>query len=335
MQDVLYMIVPCFNEENVLPLTAGIFLQEITDLAERKKISDRSRVLFVNDGSTDRTWDVIRALAMEEERYMGISLTRNCGTSGAILAGVREAASHGADMVVSLGCDGQDDVKAIDQMLDICRSGKHIVYAVPEEAEGRKSGRGRHSFLYSLAAKAGTGLRPEKGNYRLLSARAMQLLSLYTETDQDLEGILSLTGLESAEITTSSGARAGGKAREKAGKRQRDPIVRIFDMTLLPLHLVSAAGFGAAILSIAAAIVFLIAGIGGAGALPFCFLYLLLGIQFLGMGVMGEYLGRIYKETKKRPGYLIGGRTWDTSPGKEEQNLEQGEGTTDTEKNGI
>lgn len=315
MQEVLYIVVPCCNEENVLPLTAGTFLKEIEDLTEKGKISDRSRVLFVNDGSTDRTWDVIRALAMEEERYAGISLTRNCGTAGALLAGVREAAGLGADMVVSIACDGQDDVKAIEQMVDACRSGKHVVYAVPENIseEKKKDGKLKKSLL-SMAGRAGADLRPGRGEYRLLSSRAMQVLSLYTEADQDLEGILSLTGLETAEITTAPRTRAGRKAGKNAGKRQEDLIGRIFDLTLIPLRLVSAAGFGAALVSLAAVLFLMIAGAGEPWSLPFCLLLFLFGIQLFGMGVIGEYMSRIYTETKKRPGYLIAGRSWDTAP---------------------
>lgn len=312
MQEVLYIVVPCCNEENVLPLTAGTFLQEIEDLTEKEIISGKSRVLFVNDGSTDRTWDVIRALAMEEERYLGISLTRNCGTSGALLAGVREAVSLGADLVVCLDCDGQDDVTVIEQMAEICRSGKPVVYAVPEkESEENRRGRWIGSFLASLAERGGADLKSFRGDYCMLSSGALQILSLFTETDQDLEGILSLTGLETAEILTRPRARAGGKSREKARKKQRGPIGRIFDLTLIPLHLISVLGFGAALLSIIAGTASLAAAGGEPWRLSFCLLFFLIGILLFGMGVIGEYAGRIYRETKRRPGCLIGGRTWE------------------------
>lgn len=312
MQEVLYIVVPCCNEENVLPLTAGTFLQEIEDLTEKEIISGKSRVLFVNDGSTDRTWDVIRALAMEEERYLGISLTRNCGTSGALLAGVREAVSLGADLVVCLDCDGQDDVTVIEQMAEICRSGKPVVYAVPEkESEENRRGRWIGSFLASLAERGGADLKSFRGDYCMLSSGALQILSLFTETDQDLEGILSLTGLETAEILTRPRARAGGKSREKARKKQRGPIGRIFDLTLIPLRLISVLGFGAALLSIIAGTASLAAAGGEPWRLSFCLLFFLIGILLFGMGVIGEYAGRIYRETKRRPGCLIGGRTWE------------------------
>ena len=312
MQEVLYIVVPCCNEENVLPLTAGTFLQEIEDLTEKEIISGKSRVLFVNDGSTDRTWDVIRALAMEEERYLGISLTRNCGTSGALLAGVREAVSLGADLVVCLDCDGQDDVTVIEQMAEICRSGKPVVYAVPEkESEENRRGRWIGSFLASLAERGGADLKSFRGDYCMLSSGALQILSLFTETDQDLEGILSLTGLETAEILTRPRARAGGKSREKARKKQKGPIGRIFDLTLIPLRLISVLGFGAALLSIIAGTASLAAAGGEPWRLSFCLLFFLIGILLFGMGVIGEYAGRIYRETKRRPGCLIGGRTWE------------------------
>lgn len=312
MQEVLYIVVPCCNEENVLPLTAGTFLQEIEDLTEKEITSGKSRVLFVNDGSTDRTWDVIRALAMEEERYLGISLTRNCGTSGALLAGVREAVSLGADLVVCLDCDGQDDVTVIEQMAEICRSGKPVVYAVPEkESEENRRGRWIGSFLASLAERGGADLKSFRGDYCMLSSGALQILSLFTETDQDLEGILALTGLETAEIPTRPRARAGGKSREKARKKQRGPIGRIFDLTLIPLRLISVLGFGAALLSIIAGTASLAAAGGEPWRLSFCLLFFLIGILLFGMGVIGEYAGRIYRETKRRPGCLIGGRTWE------------------------
>ena len=331
MQDVLYIVVPCYNEENVLPLTAGTFLQEIKDLTEKGKISDRSRILFVNDGSTDRTWEVIRALAMEEERYTGLSLTRNCGTAGALLAGIREAAELGADMVVSLDCDGQDDVKAMEKMVDACHGGSHIVYAVPEEGSEEKKSGGLRQFLFSLAGKAGADLRPGRGDYRLLSSRAIKVLSLYTETDQDPDGILSLTGLETAEIASAPRTRAGGKSRKKAGKRKGGLIGRIFDLTLIPLSLVSAAGFAAAAVSLLGFFATLAAGAGEAWTLPFCLLFLLFGIQLLGMGVIGQYMARIYMETKKRPGYLVGARTWEDlpaikEPGPAEEEKEENSG---------
>lgn len=333
MQDVLYIVVPCYNEENVLPLTAGTFLQEIRDLIEKKKISDRSRVLFVNDGSTDRTWDVIRALAMEEERYIGISLTRNCGTGRALLAGVREAAVLGADMAAVLECDGQEDVTAVEQMLDSCRSGKHVVYAVPGNVSEEEKMAGRPAqHLLSLAGRAGKELRSERGNCLLLSSRAVQALSLYTEADQDLEGILSLTGLETAEIKTAPRSRAGRKTREKAEMKQRDLIGRIFDLTRIPLRLVSAAGLGAALLSLVSAFVILTAGGGEPWSFPVCLLLFLFGIQLFSMGVIGEYMGRIYMETKKRPGYLIAGRTWDPVPVRREEACPEEEEKTPEEE---
>lgn len=176
MTPVLYLVIPCYNEEQVLPLTSGKFKAKLDELVEAGKISDKSRVMFVNDGSKDSTWDILSSLTEENPRYSAISLSRNRGHQNALIAGLLEAKRH-ADITISMDCDGQDDINAIGAMVDEYAKGNEIVYGVRNDRSTdtwfkRTTARSYYSVLRGM----GVDIIPDHADYRLMSARVLDAL---------------------------------------------------------------------------------------------------------------------------------------------------------------
>lgn len=307
MQDVLYMIVPCFNEENVLPLTAGTFLQEMEALVRKEKISPESRILFVNDGSTDRTWDVIRALALEDERYMGLSLTENCGKPLALKAGMKEALSLGADMIISPDCDGQDDVKAMEAMVDAADEGSQIVYGVPS-VQGRENpltGAVRRLACRWLGRKY-PGLDPARSSYRLVTRSVLEALCASADISLYLEGLCPGAGFELSEVPYERKQRAGGRSR-KGGSRKKGSILEGTGRGPgFPFLWMAAFGLLLCLLSLPGAVYGLIQG-----SLAGAFWSFMSGLQTAGIGAAGAYVEKLLRERGNRSGYVISCRTWE------------------------
>ena len=200
-QPILYIVIPCYNEQEVLPITAPLFLQKIRDLSAAGKISPDSRILFVNDGSKDKTWEIIHTLAAADEHYLGISQSRNRGHQNAVLAGLMEAKSR-CDITISIDCDGQDDINAMDGMVDAYREGCDVVYGV-------RSKRDTDTFFkrftaesfYKLLNAMGAEVVYNHADYRLLSSRALEEFAKFKEVNLFLRGMVPLVGFKSTCVT--------------------------------------------------------------------------------------------------------------------------------------
>ena len=209
---VLWLIVPCYNEQQVLPVTAPIFLGKITDLISSGSIDKASRILFVNDGSKDRTWDIIESLSCQDNHYSGISLSRNRGHQNALLAGLMEAADN-CDITISMDCDGQDDINAVDAMLEEYSAGSEIVYGVRSSRENDTwFKRSTAQAFYRFMSAMGADIVYNHADYRLISSRVLKHLADFGEVNIFLRGMISLLGFRSSCVMYSRGRRTAGES---------------------------------------------------------------------------------------------------------------------------
>ncbi len=312
---VLYIVVPCYNEQEVLPITAPMFLNKLKELAEKGLISEDSRVLFVNDGSSDETWNIIRALARSDEHYIGISQSRNRGHQNAVLAGLMEARNR-CDISISIDCDGQDDINAMDDMVRAYLGGCDIVYGVRCDRESdsffkRTTAQGFYKFLSAM----GADVVYNHADYRLISARALRELAKFEEVNLFLRGMVPLVGFKSTSVEYKRTERLAGKSKYPLRKMLSLAGDGITSLSIKPLRLIMGFGLIVALLSFAGVIWAIISALGGhavAGwASTTCIICFVSGVQLICMGIIGEYIGKIYLETKRRPRYIISERTWD------------------------
>ncbi len=311
---VLYIVIPCYNEQEVLPITAPMFLNKLHELAEKKLVSENSRILFVNDGSSDGTWDIIRALAASDEHYIGISQSRNRGHQNAVLAGIMEAKDH-CDISISIDCDGQDDINAMDNMVRAYLDGCDIVYGVRNDRETdsffkRTTAQGFYKFLSAM----GADIVYNHADYRLISARALHELAKFKEVNLFLRGMVPLVGFKSTSVEYKRAERIAGKSKYPLRKMLALAGDGITSLSIKPLRLIMSFGVIVALLSFVGviwAIVSALAGRAVAGwASMTCIICFVSGVQLICMGIIGEYIGKIYMETKQRPRYIISERTW-------------------------
>ena len=311
---VLYIVIPCYNEQEVLPITAPMFLNKLHELAEKKLVSENSRILFVNDGSSDGTWDIIRTLAASDEHYIGISQSRNRGHQNAVLAGIMEAKDH-CDISISIDCDGQDDINAMDNMVRAYLDGCDIVYGVRNDRETdsffkRTTAQGFYKFLSAMGAE----IVYNHADYRLISARALHELAKFKEVNLFLRGMVPLVGFKSTSVEYKRAERIAGKSKYPLRKMLALAGDGITSLSIKPLRLIMSFGVIVALLSFVGviwAIVSALAGRAVAGwASMTCIICFVSGVQLICMGIIGEYIGKIYMETKQRPRYIISERTW-------------------------
>ncbi|MBO4425912.1 MAG: glycosyltransferase family 2 protein, partial [Clostridiales bacterium] len=215
---VLWIVVPCYNEQAVLPETAPLFLEKIAKLTEDGKISNKSRILFVNDGSKDKTWEIITDLAKQDERYIGITQSRNRGHQSTVLAGLMEAKEH-CDITISIDCDGQDDINAMDEMIDKYLAGAEIVYGVRNNRDSdtwfkRTTAQGYYKVLNAL----GADVVYNHADYRLMSSRVIRAFAGYTEVNVFLRGIVPQMGFKHSVVYYSRAERIAGKTHYPLGK---------------------------------------------------------------------------------------------------------------------
>ena len=312
---ILWIVVPCYNEEEVLPITAPMFLEEIETLTDAGKISDRSRVLFVNDGSKDRTWEIIRQLAAENPHYIGISQSRNRGHQNAVLAGLMEAKDV-CDITISIDCDGQDDINAMGAMVDEYLKGAEVVYGVRSSRQTDTwFKRTTAQSFYKLMNRMGAGVVYNHADYRLISARVLQSFADFQEVNIFLRGLVPLVGYPSAKVYYERHERIAGRSHYPLRKMLALAIDGITSLSVKPISIIT--GFGTVVsvigfIGIIWAIVMACLGKTIAGwASTVCIICFLGGIQMLSLGVIGEYIGKIYLETKRRPRYVISERTWE------------------------
>lgn len=311
---VLYIVIPCYNEQEVLPITAPMFLNKLHELAGKKLVSENSRIMFVNDGSSDGTWDIIRALAASDEHYIGISQSRNRGHQNAVLAGLMEAKDH-CDISISIDCDGQDDINAMDDMVRAYLDGCDIVYGVRNDRETdslfkRTTAQGFYKFLSAM----GADIVYNHADYRLISARALHELAKFKEVNLFLRGMVPLVGFKSTSVEYKRAERIAGKSKYPLRKMLALAGDGITSLSIKPLRLIMSFGVIVALLSFVGviwAIVSALAGRAVAGwASMTCIICFVSGVQLICMGIIGEYIGKIYMETKHRPRYIISERTW-------------------------
>jgi len=325
---VLWMVIPCYNEEQVLPLTAPLFVKKLSDLAAAGKISENSRVLFVNDGSADRTWEIIRELAEKDPRVLGICQSRNRGHQNAVLAGLMEAKDR-CDITISIDCDGQDDINAMDQMVEEYLKGAEVVYGVRSRRDTDTwFKRFTAESFYHLMNRLGAEVVFNHADYRLISAKVLQHFADFEEVNIFLRGLVPLVGFPSAQVYYERAERMAGKSHYPLKKMLALAFNGITSLSIKPITLITGFGVGFSALGLILmiwAIVQAILGRTVAGwTSTICIICLLGGIQLISLGVIGQYIGKTYLETKRRPRYIISARTWE----KEERRwIEDDEGS--------
>ncbi|MCR5137181.1 MAG: glycosyltransferase family 2 protein [Oscillospiraceae bacterium] len=321
MTPVLYIVIPCYNEQEVLPITAPMFLGKIRELTERGKISDDSRVLFVNDGSRDRTWEIISELARQDCHYAGISQSRNRGHQNAVLAGLMEAKDR-CDITISIDCDGQDDINAMDAMVDAYLDGCDVVYGVRSSRETdsffkRFTAQGFYKFLAAMGAE----VVYNHADYRLMSARVLKEFANYHEVNLFLRGLVPLVGFKSTSVSYSRAERIAGESHYPLKKMIALAVDGITSLSVKPLRLITSVGLFVALVSFLGCLWALITALCGRAVAGWasmtCIICLMSGVQLVSLGIIGEYIGKIYLETKARPRYIISERTDNMSVGTE------------------
>jgi glycosyltransferase involved in cell wall biosynthesis len=309
------MIIPCYNEEEVLPLTSGLFLDKLKELIGAEKIADTSRIMFVNDGSRDRTWEIISELAKQDRHYIGISQSRNRGHQNAVLAGLMEAKDL-CDITISIDCDGQDDIQAMNEMVDCYLNGSDVVYGV-------RNNRNTDTFFKRFSAEAFYRLLNWMGvecvfnhaDYRLISSKALQALAEFKEVNIFLRGMVPLVGFNSTSVYYKREERKAGNSHYPLGKMLGLAIDGITSLSVKPIRIITSFGFFVSLCSFIGILWSIVSYFSG-NTVPgwasttsiVCFMG---GVQLLSLGVIGEYVGKIYMETKARPRYIISERTYE------------------------
>lgn len=311
---VLWIVIPCYNEQEVLPITAPEFRNKIEQLAAAGKISRDSRVLFVNDGSKDDTWKLIKGFATSDEHYLGISQSRNRGHQNAVLAGLMEARDK-CDITISIDCDGQDDINAMDEMVDAYLNGYEVVYGV-------RSKRDTDTFFkrftaegfYKLLEKMGVEVVFNHADYRLISSRVLDEFANFREVNLFLRGMVPLVGFKSTKVEYERHERIAGESHYPLSKMLSLAFDGITSLSVKPIRFITGFGLVVAMISFIGVIWAIICAVMGKSITGWasmvsiiCFIS---GVQLICTGVIGEYIGKIYLETKARPRYIISEKTY-------------------------
>ena len=314
----LYIVIPCYNEEQVLPITSSLFLRKLNDLIASGKISDVSRILFVNDGSDDGTWNLIKEYSEGDEHFRGISLSRNRGHQNALLAGLLEAMEF-CDITISIDCDGQDDINAMDEMIEKYSQGYEVVYGV-------RSKRADDSFLKKFSAESyykmlhtvgGAEVVYNHADYRLISKKVLREFTNFHEVNLFLRGLIPLVGFPSTVVYYERHGRMAGKSHYPLSKMLALAFDGITSLTIKPIRIII--GFGSLVtfisfLGIVWAVIGFFNGSTVAGwASLICLICFFGGANMLALGIIGEYVGKTYIEVKARPRYIISERTYTES----------------------
>ncbi|MDY4166213.1 MAG: glycosyltransferase family 2 protein [Fournierella sp.] len=311
---VLYIVIPCYNEQEVLPVTSGMFLEKINSLIAKGRVAPESRVVFVNDGSKDNTWSIIQELAKSDEHFEGICLSRNRGHQNALLGGLMTVKDR-CDITISIDCDGQDDINAMDAMVDAYWEGCEVVYGV-------RSKRDTDTFFkrftaegfYKLMNWMGAQVVFNHADYRLMSSRVLNEFANFKEVNIFLRGMVPLVGFKSTSVYYERAERIAGESHYPLKKMLALAFDGITSLSVKPIRLIT--GFGALIsvvsfLGVIWAMIEAILGRTVAGwASTTSIVCFMGGIQLLCLGVIGEYIGKIYLETKHRPRFIIGETTF-------------------------
>lgn len=306
---VLYIVIPCYNEEEVLYETTKRLKVKLKEIIKSKKVSNQSRVMYVNDGSKDKTWDIIKEINNNEELFTGISLSRNRGHQNALLGGLLTAKNY-ADVVISMDADLQDDIDAIEKMIDKYHEGNDIVY-------GARSTRKKDSFFkrftaetfYKLMKYLGVDCVYNHADYRLTSKKVLDEFSNFKEVNLFLRGMFPLVGFKSDIVYYERNERYAGNSKYPLKKMLNFAWDGITSFSVKPLRLICILGFIILFISIAIMIYSVIRKLTGNTVPGWTFLSISIwfigGIQMISIGIIGEYIGKIYQETKRRPRYII------------------------------
>lgn len=309
MRNKLYMVIPCYNEQEVLPETSKRLKEKLSTLVKAGKIDPESRIIFVNDGSKDRTWEIIRKLHEEDPVFGGVNLSRNRGHQNALLAGLMTVKYH-ADMAISMDADLQDDINAIDEMVEKYLNGTDIVYGV-------RSSRAKDTFFkkataegfYKLMNTMGVNTVFNHADYRLMSKRALEGLAEFREVNLFLRGIVPMIGYSTDVVYYERGERFAGESKYPLGKMLSFAIEGITSLSTKPIRMITFLGFFIFLVSIGILIYSLVRHFMGATIVGWTTLMVSVwaigGLILLSLGVVGEYIGKIYLETKARPRFLI------------------------------
>ncbi len=307
--NTLYVVVPCYNEEAVLPETAKRLRAKLRALIKAGTVSPKSRVLFVNDGSRDATWEIISKLHEVDPIFCGADLSRNRGHQNALLAGLMTAKDR-ADLVISMDADLQDDVEAVDAMVEKYMAGADVVYGV-------RSSRKKDSFFKRFTAESFYRLMDALGaetvfnhaDYRLLSKRALEGLAEFKEVNLFLRGIVPMVGFKSDTVEYERGERFAGESKYPLKKMLSFALEGVTSLSVKPIRMITALGFLVFLISLGMIVYNIVRWATGntvAGwASLSCSVWLIGGLILLSLGVVGEYIGKIYLETKGRPRFLI------------------------------
>jgi glycosyltransferase involved in cell wall biosynthesis len=311
----LIVVIPCYNEEKTLPVSSPLFADELKGLVDSGRVSSESRILFVDDGSADATWQVITDLSRRDDRFIGIRQSRNRGHQCALWAGLMEAHDLGCDMTVTIDCDGQDDVHAMTEMVDEYAKGADIVYGVRNDRSSDTFfKRFTAECFYRLQGALGVEVVYNHADYRLLSARVLDALPEYGETNLYLRGMIPLVGFKSSKVFYARKDRLAGESHYPFLKMLGFAADGITSLSVKPIRFITLFGAVVSALTFVMAIWSLVSWMRGdvvrgwtSEVLCVCFLG---GIQLISLGVIGEYVGKIYLETKRRPRAIISDRTW-------------------------
>ena len=308
-KEILYIVVPCYNEETVLPETMKRLKEKITNLISTKKISSKSKILFVNDGSTDNTWNIIKNISNKDKQITGISLSRNFGHQNALLSGLLTAKEQ-ADIIISLDADLQDDIDTIDQMLSKYYEGNEIVYGV---RNNRKSDnlikKSTAECFYKLTKKLGIEIIYNHADFRLTSKRVLNELEKFNEVNLFLRGIFPLIGFKHTIVYYKRKSRYAGKSKYSINKMLNFGFDGITSFTIKPIRFILLLGtiifLISTILCISTLIINIIKDTLNNWSFLIYSIWIATSLQMISLGIIGEYVGKTYMETKKRPVYII------------------------------
>ena len=307
--ETLYIVIPCYNEEPMLPITAKALMQKMNALIDDGKIRSDSKVMFVDDGSKDKTWEIIEKLHELSPLFTGLKLSRNKGHQNALLAGLMTARNY-ADIIVSMDADLQDDINAVDGFLEKRAEGCDIVYGVRSSREkDTKFKRNTAQAYYKLLAALGVEITYNHADYRLMSRRAVDALAEFKEVNLFLRGMVPMLGFKSDIVTYVRNERQAGESKYPLKKMISFAVEGITSLSVKPIRFITALGISIFLVSVIMLIYFLMIHAMGRTVHGWTTtdvsVWALGGLQLLAIGIIGEYIGKIYLETKERPKFII------------------------------
>ena len=310
---ILYMVIPCYNEEDVLPITCDMFKAQMDKMISDGQVSAASKIMFVNDGSKDKTWEIIDSLSKKDNMFCGLSLSRNRGHQNALLAGLMEARKE-CDIAISIDCDGQDDISVMSDMVENYADGCDIVYGVRSSRETDTFfKRFTAQSFYKVLDKMGVETIYNHADYRLMSKRALDAFADFKEVNLFLRGMVPLVGFKSTSVYYERNERLAGESHYPLKKMIALAINGITSLSIEPIRMITTFGFIVSLIALVLIIWTLVSfatgnAVSGWASTMIVILFMG-GVQMLSLGVIGEYVGRTYLETKHRPRFIIGNKT--------------------------